>query len=106
MDIYKLLSIVSDPSRLKILYCLSLRHCNVSEIETIVGLSQANTSKHLKKMFECQILEKEQNGKEVKYYLSENYLATCFLFEPLMNVFKNQVDGIKINQKMEELYES
>lgn len=106
MDIYKLLSIVSDPSRLKILYCLSLRHCNVSELETIVGLSQANTSKHLKKMFESGVLEKEQNGKEVKYYLSDSYLSSCQLFEPLMNVFKNQVDGIKINQKMEDLYES
>ena len=106
MDIYKLLNIVSDPSRLKILFCLSKRHCNVSELEMIVGLSQANTSEHLKKMFECGVLDKEQNGKEVKYFLSEEYLNQCMLFQPLITVFEKHDDGIEINQKMEDLYES
>ncbi len=65
----------SDPSRLKILEVLKDRPLVVNEIVEITGLGQSNVSNHLACLRECGLVECEQNGKFVKYRLSDKKVS-------------------------------
>lgn len=92
MDIYTLLKAVGDPTRLRILALLTNEELSVGTIESSLQISQANTSKHLKKLSELEIVNKEKIGQTVNYTLNPEYVEKCQIFEPLMTVFKQHED--------------
>lgn len=67
----KLLRGFSDPSRLSILEVLRVGPTSVSEIVTATGLSQPNASNHLRCLTECGLVVGEQEGRFVRYRLSD-----------------------------------
>ncbi len=61
----------SDPSRLSILEVLRGGPAAVSDIVATTGLSQPNASNHLRCLTECGLVVGEQEGRFVRYRLSD-----------------------------------
>ena len=61
----------SDPSRLAILEILRHGPLSVGEIVKATGLSQSNTSNHLRCLGDCGLVSAEQQGRFVSYQLSD-----------------------------------
>jgi DNA-binding transcriptional ArsR family regulator len=62
----------SDPSRLTILETLRHGPLSVGEIVKATGLSQSNTSNHLRCLGDCGLVTAEQQGRFVSYQLSDD----------------------------------
>lgn len=65
----------SDPSRLSILDTLRAGPLTVTEIVEMTGLSQSNTSNHLACLWDCGLVVREQQGRYVRYRLSDERVA-------------------------------
>lgn len=65
----------SDPSRLSILEALRAGPLTVTEIAAATGLSQSNVSNHLGCLHECGLVSREQQGRYVRYQLSDERVA-------------------------------
>lgn len=61
-----------DPARLKILQVLRNGPMTVTEIVASTGMSQSNTSNHLRCLRECGLVAAEQQGKYALYRLSDD----------------------------------
>ena len=61
----------SDSSRLAILETLRYGPLSVGEIAKATGLSQSNTSNHLRCLGDCGLVSAEQQGRFVSYQLSD-----------------------------------
>jgi DNA-binding transcriptional ArsR family regulator len=66
----------SDPSRLSILEALRPAPLTVGEIVTATGLSQSNVSNHLGCLRDCGLVAYEQEGRYVRYQLSDPRVTT------------------------------
>lgn len=93
MDIYRLMKLLSDPTRMKILFIIFNKPSYVQEIVAISRQSQANVSKHLKKLRELGIVDSESEGNKVQYSINNCYMQQCIVFIPLMEMYKNHPDG-------------
>lgn len=100
MDIYKLMKLLSDPTRMKILFVLYNQPCYVQEIVDLVDQSQANVSKHLKKLRDLGIVSSESEGNKVKYEVDNCYLNQCIVFIPLMDMYRKHPDGMMLLNKI------
>jgi DNA-binding transcriptional ArsR family regulator len=65
----------SDPSRLSILETLRAGALTVTEIIEATGLSQSNASNHLACLWDCGLVVREQQGRYVRYRLSDDRVA-------------------------------
>ncbi|BAZ18573.1 ArsR family transcriptional regulator (plasmid) [Calothrix sp. NIES-4071] len=65
----------SDPSRLAILDALRTKELTVSEIVEATGLSQSNASNHLACLRDCGLVNSSQQGRYVRYQLSDPRVA-------------------------------
>jgi DNA-binding transcriptional ArsR family regulator len=61
----------SDPSRLAILNALRAGPLTVTDIVESTGLSQPNVSNHLACLHDCGLVHREQDGRFVRYQLSD-----------------------------------
>lgn len=61
----------ADPSRLSILEALRDGPLSVGDIVSTTGLSQSNTSNHLGCLHDCGLVQREQQGRNVYYQLSD-----------------------------------
>ena len=66
----------SDPSRLSIIDALRTGPLTVTEIVEATGMSQSNVSNHLGCLRECGLVACEQQGRYVRYQLSDTRVAT------------------------------
>ena len=62
---------LSDPTRIFILYALSDRPLNVTELTNELGIPQPTTSRHLKVLRERGLVETERQGTVIIYHLSD-----------------------------------
>ena len=69
--IIKLLKILGDDSRIKILCMLREKELCVCELEEILKLSQSLISHHLKDLRDVNLVEYEKRGLRVYYQLSK-----------------------------------
>ena len=67
-------SALSDPNRILMLYALSEKPLNVTELTNELGLNQPTTSRHLKVMRERGLVETVRSGTTVTYHLSDERL--------------------------------
>ncbi len=72
----KLFRGLADPSRLAILEALRDGERTVGEIVEATGLSQPNVSNHLACLRECGLVSSVQQGRYVRYQLSDTRVAT------------------------------
>ena len=67
-------SALSDPNRILMLYALSEKPLNVTELTNELGLNQPTTSRHLKVMRERGLVQSVRAGTTVTYHLSDQRL--------------------------------
>ena len=65
---------LSDPNRILMLYALSEKPLNVTELTHELGLNQPTTSRHLKVMRERGLVLTVRSGTTVTYHLSDQRL--------------------------------
>jgi ArsR family transcriptional regulator len=63
---------LSDPTRIFILYALSERSLNVSELTAELGIPQPTTSRHLKVLRERGLVYTERQGTVITYHLADD----------------------------------
>ena len=73
--ITRILNVVSEPSRLRILLALSDRKMCVCELCTALGLGQAVTSQHLRVLRDCGLVTHRKSGLWVDYELPQAALS-------------------------------
>lgn len=61
----------SDPSRQRIIEVLRRGPARVVDLTRATGLGQSNASTHLACLYECGLVERERQGREVHYWLSD-----------------------------------
>jgi DNA-binding transcriptional ArsR family regulator len=67
-------SALADPRRILILYALSERSMNVSELAQYVNISQPAASRHLKLLRERGLVRPVRQGASVEYRLTDHRL--------------------------------
>jgi DNA-binding transcriptional ArsR family regulator len=65
----------ADPSRLAIVEALRGGPMTVTDIVQATGLSQSNASNHLSCLRECGLVSRQQEGRYVRYRLSDRRVA-------------------------------
>jgi DNA-binding transcriptional ArsR family regulator len=66
-----LCSALADPSRILLLYALSERPRNVSELAELIGISQPGASRHLKLLRERGLVKAVRIGPAIEYSLQD-----------------------------------
>lgn len=65
-------SVLSEPSRLRIMYAICSGEKSVSEVVEMCGSSQANVSRHLMALHKSGILQRHKEGVTVYYSIADN----------------------------------
>lgn len=72
----KLFSLLGDKNRLLILQSLMEGERNVGELQTLLQTSQANVSKHLRKLREGKLVVREKRGTQTFHTLASPLVIT------------------------------
>jgi len=73
----KLLKAIADDTRLRMLNLLQHHDLCVCELETLLGISQSNTSRHLNKLTNAGLLEYYKAAKYVYYKINSETIKDC-----------------------------
>jgi DNA-binding transcriptional ArsR family regulator len=65
-------NVLSEPSRLRIMYTVCSGEKSVSEVVELCGSSQANVSRHLAALHKAGILLRRKEGTVVFYSIADN----------------------------------
>lgn len=65
-------SVLSEPSRLRMMYTICSGEKSVSEVVELCGSSQANVSRHLSALHRAGILLRRKEGVAVFYSIADN----------------------------------
>lgn len=65
-------NVLSEPSRLRIMYAICSGEKSVSEVLELCGSSQANVSRHLAALNKAGILLRRKEGTTVYYSIADN----------------------------------
>ena len=75
MDKYKIIKLLAEENRFNIfMKLLEYDELCVCEIEELLRIKQANTSKHLSKFKDLNILSSKREGNLIKYSIKEKFL--------------------------------
>lgn len=64
--------VLSEPSRLRVMYAICSGEKSVSEVVQLCGSSQANVSRHLTTLHKAGILMRRKEGTTVFYSIADN----------------------------------
>lgn len=94
----------ADPSRLSILEALRRGPMTVTQIVETTGLSQSNTSNHLACLRDCGLVSWEQEGRHVRYRLSDKRVGTLLGLtdQVLADVAKGVYECVRYNAPRRE----
>jgi ArsR family transcriptional regulator len=101
MNLSEKLKLLSDENRLRIINLILKEELCNCEIETILDLSQSNTSRHLSKMKGLEFLDSYKDGNWVHYRIKkdENYTE---LIDFLKQEFKKEEIFLKDLERLEK----
>ncbi|MCK5811644.1 MAG: winged helix-turn-helix transcriptional regulator [Clostridiales bacterium] len=102
-SVINILKILSEDNRLRILNILKNNTLCVGEIQTILNLSQSNTSRHLEKMRSNGLLTYHKKAQWIMYQLSREPLEDYpfirqLLFEDIINIMVFKEDLFRLNK--------
>ena len=93
-EITNILSVLSDPTRLRILWFLCHTKECVNDISEAVNMSAPAVSHHLKLLKQVKIIESKKDGKEMLYTLADNEYARL-IHKMIDNMFEITVPELK-----------
>lgn len=90
MNLVEILKALSDENRMRILNLLRKRRLCVGELQTILGLSQPNVSKHLNKLKSLGLIEVDKKGQTSYHALNQDTISSLDFLSVLIH---SDLDG-------------
>jgi len=94
---------IADPTRRAILVLVASQSMTAGAIAANFDTARPTVSKHLQILTECELLEPEQNGREVYYHFNPKKMKEIADFiEPFRNLWDdrfNKLESIMKNYK-------
>jgi len=75
MEFIEIFKALSDENRIRILNLLKEGELCVCEIESILGMTQSNASRHLNKLKSLKIIDAEKKAQWVYYFIDEEFIS-------------------------------
>ena len=75
VDLFKVLS---DPTRIKILYAISKHEICVNDIAQILNMTQSAVSHQLKNLKQAALIKSRREGQTIYYRLSDDHVHLIF----------------------------
>lgn len=94
MSILKLLRLVADPSRTRIVLLLEQEELSVAELQEILGMGQSTLSTHLAQLKQAGMLEDRRTGKNIFYRLKERNGGEHGPIDQLMGVLRQAAEQL------------
>ncbi len=94
---------IADPTRRAILLLLTSQSMTAGAIASNFETARPTVSKHLQILTECELLDQEQNGREVYYHLNVQKIKEIANFiEPFLKMWDdrfNKLEAVMKNYK-------
>lgn len=91
---------IADPTRRAIISLLALQAMTPTAIAENFDYSRQSISKHIQILTECEILEQEQEGREIYYQLNPNGMkAIADFIEPFRKLWDDRFDTLETVMK-------
>jgi len=91
---------IADPTRRAILLLLASQSLTAGAIAANFGTARPTVSKHLQILTECELLEQEQNGREIYYQLNLNKMKEIEDFiEPFRKMWDERFNQLETIMK-------
>jgi ArsR family transcriptional regulator len=87
-SILKLLRLLADPSRTRIVLLLEQEELSVAELQEILGMGQSTLSTHLSQLKQAGVVQDRRTGKNILYRLKDHGVGERRVFEQLMGVLR------------------
>jgi DNA-binding transcriptional ArsR family regulator len=87
---------IADPTRRAILSLVALQAMTPGAIAEKFDSSRQTISKHIQILTECQLLEQEQNGREIHYHINAKKMKEVADFiEPFRKMWEDRFDKLE-----------
>lgn len=91
---------IADPTRRAILLLLASHSMTAGAIAANFDSARPTVSKHLSILTECELLEQEQNGREIYYHLNLQKMKEISDFiEPFRNMWEARFNKLETIMK-------
>lgn len=91
---------IADPTRRAILVLVATQSMTAGAIAANFDTARPTVSKHLQILTECELLEKEQNGREINYHLNPQKVKEIADFiEPFRKLWDDRFNKLEAVMK-------
>lgn len=91
---------IADPTRRAILLLVATQSMTAGVIASNFDTARPTVSKHLQILTECELLEQEQNGREIYYHLNPKKMKEIADFiEPFRKMWDDRFNKLEIIMK-------
>ena len=91
---------IADPTRRAILLMVAAQSMTAGAIASNFDTARPTVSKHLQILIECELLKKEQNGREIYYHLNPKKMKEIAEFiEPFRNMWDDRFNKLETIMK-------
>jgi len=91
---------IADPTRRAILLLVVSQSMTAGTIASKFGTARPTVSKHLQILTECELLEREQNGREIYYHLNPQKMKEIADFiEPFRKMWDDRFNTLETIMK-------
>ena len=91
---------IADPTRRAIITLVALQAMTPSAIAENFNSSRQTISKHIQILTECDLLEQEQNGREIYYHFNPKKMKEIADFiEPFRNLWDDRFNKLETIMK-------
>lgn len=87
---------IADPTRRAILLLVASQSLTAGAIASNFDTARPTVSKHLQILTECELLEQEQNGREIYYHINAKKMKEIADFiEPFRNMWDDRFNKLE-----------
>lgn len=91
---------IADPTRRAILLLVAAQSMTAGAIASNFDTARPTVSKHLQILTECELLEQEQNGREIYYHLNpEKIKEIADFIEPFREMWDDRFNKLETVMK-------
>jgi len=91
---------IADPTRRAILLLVATQSMTAGAIASNFDTARPTISKHLQILTECELLEQEQNGREMYYHINaKNMKEVADFIEPFRKMWDDRFNKLEMIMK-------
>ncbi len=103
LDFIEIFKALGDENRIRILNLLMREELCVCEIETMLGMTQSNASRHLNKLKNAGIITSDKKSQWVYYGINNEFIKeNNLLYEFLKNKINENVQCLKDAERLKK----